>query len=162
MRYPYRIIPARAGFTRDDCTGWRDRTDHPRSRGVYEVEFEVLVLLPGSSPLARGLRIPRHVGARPPRIIPARAGFTAASKAHSPTSWDHPRSRGVYVVLTSADMMRAGSSPLARGLPELSTRRRKRRRIIPARAGFTPKGLGAWGVSRDHPRSRGVYGSPSH
>ena len=154
-----RIIPARAGFTRSSLRCWCSCPDHPRSRGVYKIVIKNAINKGGSSPLARGLRIPRHVGARPPRIIPARAGFTAASKAHSPTSWDHPRSRGVYVVLTSADMMRAGSSPLARGLPELSTRRRKRRRIIPARAGFT-KGPGPRIHPRwDHPRSRGVYPS---
>ena len=50
-----------------------------------------------------------------------------------------------------------GSSPLARGLRRRSLRLLGKRRIIPARAGFTliirPKILGV----KDHPRSRGVY-----
>ena len=52
----------------------------------------------------------------------------------------------------------AGSSPLARGLPEGTAAHALAERIIPARAGFT-----AWSRGRslrrpDHPRSRGVYG----
>ena len=50
---------------------------------------------------------------------------------------DHPRSRGVYVV-------------------DLRTKKRKPR-IIPARAGFTGDGLRHAGAGADHPRSRGVY-----
>ena len=30
-----RIIPARAGFTSEDSSGFRGDRDHPRSRGVY-------------------------------------------------------------------------------------------------------------------------------
>ena len=50
-----------------------------------------------------------------------------------------------------------GSSPLARGLRAVVPDGSGRRRIIPARAGFTssptPTPTGTW----DHPRSRGVY-----
>ena len=54
----------------------------------------------------------------------------------------------------------AGSSPLARGLPEPIDDELDRRRIIPARAGFTVlRGPGHLG-RRDHPRSRGVYLTP--
>ena len=50
-----------------------------------------------------------------------------------------------------------GSSPLARGLPRACEPSDPRRRIIPARAGFTT-GLRAIGpTTSDHPRSRGVY-----
>ena len=51
------------------------------------------------------------------RIIPARAGFTAASLATSVMPRDHPRSRGVYMPLPTPD--------------------RDALWIIPARAGFT-------------------------
>ena len=55
-------------------------------------------LVPGSSPLARGLHIPARVLAIAEGIIPARAGFTdmAVGISNLPT----------------------GSSPLARGLQE--------------------------------------------
>ena len=72
-----RIIPARAGFT---------------SGFAYSASGKD----GGSSPLARGLRR-RRMGSRKDRgIIPARAGFTMLRAWLSPSTWDHPRSRGVY------------------------------------------------------------------
>ena len=50
-----------------------------------------------------------------------------------------------------------GSSPLARGLPEAQDERVPGRGIIPARAGFTPRGHSEISPHQDHPRSRGVY-----
>ena len=71
-----RIIPARAGFTGRRAAIRRRPGDHPRSRGVYGFQAFALVVLVGSSPLARGLPSklpgPPMVGG----IIPARAGFT--------------------------------------------------------------------------------------
>ena len=72
---------------------------------------------------------------------------------------DHPRSRGVYRHGHRPSLRRGGSSPLARGLLQFGSRTSSSRRIIPARAGFTCVGrIGVLGV-KDHPRSRGVYGS---
>ena len=71
------------------------------------------------------------------RIIPARAGFTPRRLPLWHSLWDHPRSRGVYLPMKVADVARAGSSPLARGLL-----------LCIELPGTT---------SRDHPRSRGVY-----
>ena len=71
------------------------------------------------------------------RIIPARAGFTVASKAASCNRADHPRSRGVHagrVMMTLTDL---GSSPLARGSLQGAPFSSSLVRIIPARAGFT-------------------------
>ena len=72
------------------------------------------------------------------RIIPARAGFTEDLDDLRYLAEDHPRSRGVY----TAEIVRAddpdGSSPLARGLRRRAMSPRRNRRIIPARAGFTP------------------------
>ena len=50
-----------------------------------------------------------------------------------------------------------GSSPLARGLQLNSASAPRRRRIIPARAGFTRHRPPRPGGAPDHPRSRGVY-----
>ena len=53
----------------------------------------------GSSPLARGLlciniRLSAYCG-----IIPARAGFTTWGRGYGRASRDHPRSRGVYIII---------------------------------------------------------------
>ena len=70
---------------------------------------------------------------------------------------NHPRSRGVYHSRRHSICPRAGSSPLARGLRGLPDRWRRWRRIIPARAGFTPGRPRKARRQADHPRSRGVY-----
>ena len=93
-----------------------------------------------------------------PRIIPARAGFTRRRSRAAGRRADHPRSRGVYGTSTSMSTRAPGSSPLARGLRDSTTKRTWDRGIIPARAGFTPSGRQSRDGARDHPRSRGVYG----
>ena len=113
----------------------------------------------GSSPLARGLHahcLRQHVGRR---IIPARAGFTRRSSGQGQAAADHPRSRGVYGLWTSRSGKTAGSSPLARGLPQAPSHGRGVRGIIPARAGFTSAPRSSLKCRPDHPRSRGVYPS---
>ena len=70
---------------------------------------------------------------------------------------DHPRSRGVYRADRLPPCGRRGSSPLARGLPRRRHHRRRVRRIIPARAGFTEVFVCHETTGEDHPRSRGVY-----
>ena len=152
-----RIIPARAGFTLGTRTGVRARPDHPRSRGVYRLPTTRPRQASGSSPLARGLRL--HVDERPghDRIIPARAGFTEGMSVRAQLIRDHPRSRGVYQTALQSMYWNQGSSPLARGLPGGRAGCRCGRRIIPARAGFTPVHPCCHGARRDHPRSRGVY-----
>ena len=91
------------------------------------------------------------------RIIPARAGFTVGSHCAPESSEDHPRSRGVYSRLDNFLWWCNGSSPLARGLPLAKAAAMARRRIIPARAGFTSPTCTRPPRSTDHPRSRGVY-----
>ena len=68
--------PLARGLRRRPSGHAAERPDHPRSRGVYRFYRFRDCLPSGSSPLARGL--PRHQShrPRPPRIIPARAGFT--------------------------------------------------------------------------------------
>ena len=111
----------------------------------------------GSSPLARGLHRPHAQAQRPARIIPARAGFTGTIYGSDGGDGDHPRSRGVYNQLLSDAPAFAGSSPLARGLPNGSRVRLLSCGIIPARAGFTDAAVAKNHDSPDHPRSRGVY-----
>ena len=111
------IIPARAGFTEPDDEIGRGQGDHPRSRGVYSSPTLSGSTVSGSSPLARGLRVPLrdrvadHHGSSPLArglhrpgggrsmslgIIPARAGFTSPRGRRRAAGRDHPRSRGVY------------------------------------------------------------------
>ena len=111
------IIPARAGFTSAPSRSGRAPRDHPRSRGVYYSDNGETAWLPGSSPLARGLRGGRLRPDHHRRIIPARAGFTIPTFLGRFFTTDHPRSRGVY-----AAQVRRRRDPLG---------------IIPARAGFT-------------------------
>ena len=151
------IIPARAGFTSRCRPTTVSATDHPRSRGVYDGPR-----LPddgprGSSPLARGLHVVLIRGPQTARIIPARAGFTAAHCVCAVRARDHPRSRGVYGRPGRRARRVRGSSPLARGLLRAVRVLPEPKRIIPARAGFTVERRGQHLHQRDHPRSRGVY-----
>ena len=134
--------------------------DHPRSRGVYGCSRMVIRFSAGSSPLARGLpQVARHTRIAA-RIIPARAGFTQRAVCRRPGRSDHPRSRGVYHGKGFSRTFPTGSSPLARGLPDGEGHVPIRRRIIPARAGFTVPGQRSRRPWTDHPRSRGVYARP--
>ena len=154
-----RIIPARAGFTWRRRTGSPRSEDHPRSRGVYATNHTANFNLPGSSPLARGLRNESHRQFQSAGIIPARAGFTATSSTGSVPREDHPRSRGVYARTRRIPATSRGSSPLARGLPARAALVRGGARIIPARAGFT---LEMWGdrpaICGSSPLARGLRG----
>ena len=172
-----RIIPARAGFTRDSLSRSLPSGDHPRSRGVYSLPHFPYPPRVGSSPLARGLLRMGAVARAAKRIIPARAGFTTRRATSPPSGKDHPRSRGVYRTLVRAETGAEGSSPLARGLRSRSSPPYGPGWIIPARAGFThvdsppifalriiPARAGFTGrpgprptPAPDHPRSRGVY-----
>ena len=171
------IIPARAGFT--PVLRWRAsrRRDHPRSRGVYPRVAWGGGRGRGSSPLARGLRVPDPRGDRARRIIPARAGFTGYSPQRSDNPGiiparagftprgrdprrprpDHPRSRGVYRRRARRRGNPGGSSPLARGLLDHEDIWHWGEGIIPARAGFTSPPTARAPATADHPRSRGVY-----
>ena len=153
----FRIIPARAGFTRRGAVPEERDRDHPRSRGVYTKPSTMFSSRLGSSPLARGLLYSKKLNARECGIIPARAGFTPAGSVIMSAAADHPRSRGVYQASSSVRSAHPGSSPLARGLHLVDARATAGGRIIPARAGFTspPGTCGPGGT--DHPRSRGVY-----
>ena len=78
LRRAFRIIPARAGFTKDKALRGAQNRDHPRSRGVYDDVPRGIQSTLGSSPLARGLPSESAPTVSLSRIIPARAGFTLA------------------------------------------------------------------------------------
>ena len=154
-----RIIPARAGFTRSETRKQCSPADHPRSRGVYSDPSWPVTRAIGSSPLARGLRGRESAAADRERIIPARAGFTTVSDRPHTKLGDHPRSRGVYATTIWTAVMMPGSSPLARGLRGTTPSGRRRRRIIPARAGFTSRGsMTPLSLEGSSPLARGLQG----
>ena len=134
-----RIIPARAGFTRQLRPGGPLGSDHPRSRGVHDIVPSGLTRSHGSSPLARGSLLAADASTLRIGIIPARAGFTRRRRSPPADGRDHPRSRGVH------DVVRVNPWTIIR--------------IIPARAGFTPGRSLPPRPLRDHPRSRGVHGA---
>ena len=70
---------------------------------------------------------------------------------------DHPRSRGEYPRALTRVRLRAGSSPLSRGILDGDVFRAKKDRIIPALAGNTSCGMDKRPPTQDHPRSRGEY-----
>ena len=157
MTRRYRIIPARAGFTRLRRSSPSNPRDHPRSRGVYAKLFLNSLYGKGSSPLARGLRLVTSDYMIRWRIIPARAGFTHIEYCTGGDGGDHPRSRGVYIHMSTDSRPISGSSPLARGLHFHNLGFDGIFRIIPARAGFTGAHASHTDTTKDHPRSRGVY-----
>ena len=111
----------------------------------------------GSSPLARGTRLYRLDHSRGFRLIPARAGNTFGSVNTNRSEAAHPRSRGEHLPTHSYDYGKGGSSPLARGTPGHHFVQNLRGRLIPARAGNTPRVQSSTLALSAHPRSRGEH-----
>ena len=91
-----RIIPALAGNTMAMGDARCLLTDHPRSRGEYQLNHYLGKLQTGSSPLSRGIRRARAGKLPIRRIIPALAGNTDQENRGTKIWEDHPRSRGEY------------------------------------------------------------------
>ena len=158
------ISAHRAGSS-PHARGLRARTQHrellpgiiPACAGFTFHSHFLNQLVEGSSPHARGLPDGGHGVGQADRIIPACAGFTPGRSRCCSRWGDHPRMRGVYHFFSPFWRMTAGSSPHARGLRRILINSYVKRRIIPARAGFTRRALVSKPKRRDHPRTRGVY-----
>ena len=151
------IIPALAGNTTRGSSQKTASRDHPRSRGEYHVAVSHHIPPNGSSPLSRGIRVSRKNHLRCDRIIPALAGNTSRRTAITPSTADHPRSRGEYSVASSNRDRDVGSSPLSRGIRRLGCSQDRGQGIIPALAGNTGAPHPGRTPGEDHPRSRGEY-----
>ena len=136
-RHRLRIIPALAGNTPFRMNGGNDDPDHPRSRGEYKLTIGSDSLAAGSSPLSRGIRRRELRDALRAGIIPALAGNTRPFVTILRHHWDHPRSRGEYLLPESFGGGESGSSPLSRGIPRRSRPAGGLGGIIPALAGNT-------------------------
>ena len=150
------IIPARAGSTNGPPPTPRSCRDHPRSRGVDNSRRPSTDSGWGSSPLARGRPISVRAELNRHGIIPARAGSTRRRCGSTRQPPDHPRSRGVDQHRELRELLKYGSSPLARGRPGLKDSQQELVGIIPARAGSTRRSRTSRPPTGDHPRSRGV------
>ena len=156
-RRPGRFIPARAGNTRCAAARAAPAAVHPRSRGEHVSAPDQVGRQSGSSPLARGTRQDRAAGYGHGRFIPARAGNTGWPGPPASPSPVHPRSRGEHVRARISIESFRGSSPLARGTPEITLSELNGRRFIPARAGNTSRRPGSTAGPSVHPRSRGEH-----
>ena len=152
-----RFIPARAGNTIITPPCAPSSSVHPRSRGEHARGSIAPQAEGGSSPLARGTRLPSALRSSAPRFIPARAGNTTGPSSPSTGPTVHPRSRGEHDSATSGASMRSGSSPLARGTLHQLPHALRRRRFIPARAGNTRGPVSGDAEEPVHPRSRGEH-----
>ena len=153
------IIPALAGNTLGlDCEIGAIQ-DHPRSRGEYRSPLFPTCHPRGSSPLSRGILLPRLRHEFNQGIIPALAGNTVTSRRKCFSRQDHPRSRGEYRVDLHTTTHSGGSSPLSRGIRNNLPRGTAAYWIIPALAGNTTYRSHNRTTGTDHPRSRGEYAS---
>ena len=157
---PCRIIPAYAGSTRRHRAWYRALRDHPRMRGEHSTTDMIVSGLTGSSPHARGARIPVMDRPQPYGIIPACAGSTPARRSTPATTRDHPRMRGEHYEQLVGGIDTLGSSPHARGALEGRHRQAPRGGIIPACAGSTRFSDRGDCLAGDHPRMRGEHGVP--
>ena len=132
-----RIIPARAGQTRQAGAADRPGPDHPRACGANDSNPTEKSRLDGSSPRVRGKPGAKMRFRSVHRIIPARAGQTRRPARCCHTRSDHPRACGANQRHRHQMHLRPGSSPRVRGKPPRFSGGRRARRIIPARAGQT-------------------------
>ena len=149
------LIPARAGKTRAarpvPLVCWA----HPRAGGENALTSAGVSVKAGSSPRGRGKPRRERDARRLRGLIPARAGKTTKGPRCAAPAWAHPRAGGENDVGEYTAPRAAGSSPRGRGKPRERRRRQGRRRLIPARAGKTPRRRYPGTTPRAHPRAGG-------
>ncbi len=152
-----RFIPAGAGNT-VRYVEWDELPPvHPRWRGEHSTAARVSALRRGSSPLARGTLPGFGAFLAVPRFIPAGAGNTSRELCDMTILPVHPRWRGEHRPIQSRSRLTHGSSPLARGTPNLERQAVLFVRFIPAGAGNT-SGIHWVLISMPvHPRWRGEH-----
>ena len=111
----------------------------------------------GSSPRARGTRVPSSRPGYGVRLIPARAGNTGAEQPTPQGAPAHPRARGEHAHRRDRRRDAFGSSPRARGTRDGHLEPRRLTRLIPARAGNTAGAGGCRPCLTAHPRARGEH-----
>ena len=151
-----RLIPARAGKTSASRRCASPRRAHPRAGGENGRHSMPTVRMLGSSPRGRGKLGVCAIGACVYGLIPARAGKTALGCAAVSDCGAHPRAGGENVNVFCMSCMYVGSSPRGRGKLRLPRLCLVWGRLIPARAGKTPRPAEMAPVSTgSSPRGRG-------
>ena len=153
-----RLIPARAGKTALIALTPSPIAAHPRACGENSARTATTRRVCGSSPRVRGKPLrPVRRGPRQ-RLIPARAGKTAAMRLAFSETGAHPRACGENSTAALYRTAASGSSPRVRGKRQARHVVPHDRGLIPARAGKTrgrrPGRAHAWA----HPRACGENG----
>ena len=150
-----RLIPARAGKTKESIVSVSFIWAHPRACGENVIADGETGDPYGSSPRVRGKRSRQGRRRRFLGLIPARAGKTDGPAATSAPSRAHPRACGENVALGRQHVLAVGSSPRVRGKPSTTKGMKRHERLIPARAGKTSRGPDLPSPVRAHPRACG-------
>ena len=149
------LIPARAGKTRMRTLSISPSRAHPRAGGENIRAAVSVVVEWGSSPRGRGKRGREACVAALGGLIPARAGKTASRRARIHQGRAHPRAGGENSYIPGGDTGVKGSSPRGRGKPGRANIAWPGHRLIPARAGKTPRSSCWPHRCRAHPRAGG-------
>ena len=151
-----RLIPARAGKTLNLCFLGAPVRAHPRAGGENIPAKFRPSQEQGSSPRGRGKQTRDEREPFFPRLIPARAGKTAASWLGQVAVSAHPRAGGENLTPAGRLVIDGGSSPRGRGKHRAGARVREHPGLIPARAGKTSIGRATSRVlPGSSPRGRG-------
>ena len=170
-----RLIPARAGKTKNARRPCQGRWAHPRAGGENQERTAPMPGPMGSSPRGRGKRPSTKKDPRPYGLIPARAGKTHGLVTKASSKPAHPRAGGENPGAWWLPVVAGGSSPRGRGKPSVSgdghflsgssPRGRGKlanavpgasgKRLIPARAGKTGPRAGQRSREAAHPRAGG-------
>ncbi len=154
------LIPAVAGSTCRDGSGWLTGRAHPRGGGEHSPKFHDHDVGVGSSPRWRGARCSGWRALRSVGLIPAVAGSTrSAPPPRTPTSPKraHPRGGGEHTVSGVTRSQPVGSSPRWRGAPGGAVLPLQCGGLIPAVAGSTSRPPGKSSPTRAHPRGGGEH-----
>ena len=141
-------------FLQDKTT---DLRDHPRMHGEHRGDLFDVVQAQGSSPYARGAQPDARAPSSARGIIPVCTGSTECALRGAHHRRDHPRMHGEHGARKPVSLPLWGSSPYARGAPQVSISPEEDAGIIPVCTGSTA-GHRSWkAVPRDHPRMHGEH-----
>ena len=133
------LIPACAGKTTSTPGSTQSWTAHPRVCGENGAGADPDGVLDGSSPRVRGKHPHGHQQIAAGRLIPACAGKTLGVPPWDLGHMAHPRVCGENMCIAPVPWESTGSSPRVRGKPAPAKTPDRRRRLIPACAGKTPR-----------------------
>ena len=151
----HRLIPARAGKTCAPLEIAHAGVAHPRAGGENKASDGEDIAEYGSSPRGRGKRVSLKSSRPRRRLIPARAGKTAAHNLCVAGVPAHPRAGGENDLTEPNIELMPGSSPRGRGKPYSTVASVRLTGLIPARAGKTTTPRSVTPPLQAHPRAGG-------